>query len=60
MKENLDMVKNIYPEEQDALEELARQELEVRLKVNQVLYDHGFTMYPIMDNGMPAIEFTKE
>lgn len=52
-------VKNIYPGEQEKLDDNEKTELMLSLKMGALLRDYGYTMEAVLEDGLPEIKFVK-
>ena len=52
-------VRNIYPDEQQKIEDRIKDEAELAFKINALLEDYGFRMTAVLKDGMPEISFSK-
>lgn len=52
-------IKNIYPDEQAKLDEDLKLEIELSYKLYHLLEDYGYTLEPVLVDGMPEIKFVK-
>ncbi len=59
VKNDSSAVRNIYPEEQDKLDRTAEIELELTLKITDLLDLYGYYMVAELEDGMPIISLRK-
>jgi len=48
--------KNVYPEEQVKLDNEAQVQIELSLKMMDLLDDYGYNLVPVLKGGLPDIE----